>query len=1289
MVGGCASRARGVAKGKGRMRTGLVIALVALLAFTAAPASAKQIHKFSGAIAAPVSDTPLSLTTQSGLAVNESSHDVYVADTGNRRVVEFSAAGAFIRAFGADVGGAGVNVCTSGCQAGTAGTSPGSFEEPTFLAIDNSSGASNGDVYVADSATNVVSKFEADGTLVSSWGNNGASEAANGQLAGKTQAEPFGEIAGIAVDSAGTLAVFETFVPATQSSQLLEFAQDGSFIGEVTAPRGSEAGGLSVDGDGNFFKVNGDRSVQKFAPSGASLGEISSGPAKGLAANPASGTLYVDLGTAINAYAFNGAGEVINPTGTCAPQEFESHCPPSERFGEGALTEGGALAVDGSTDTVYAVDVATASILVFSPVTLPDVTTNPAELHSTTTATLNGEVNPDGIALEECFFEYGETTEYGETVACEEPDADEVGSGSSPVPVHADLSGLTPGATYHYRLVASNANGTNTESGDQAFSTGPSILSTFASEVSSTAATLNTEINPNGTATTYRFQYVSDVAFQLSGYATAAEVPVGGEAIGSGTSPVSRSRQLQGLTPLTTYHFRVLAEGPLGTVEGPDRTFTTQFGGLGFQLPDGRVWEMVSPPDKHGARLVGGGEIPMQASADGNGLAYQSFLSTEADPEGNRIIEPSMNLARRQADGSWRSKDITPPNKNVTRLPQGQGTEYKLFNSDLSEALVDPRSGTPLSPEASERTPYLRENTEPADYTPLVTAANVPPGTEFGNGEKSTGAVELVAVSSDFRHFGLRSQQVPLVQGAPAFGDTLYEWSGGHIEPVSVLPPNEPPGEGGAIVEASFIGSGPGSVRGALSEDGSRVFWSLGNNLPSISALYVRDTQAGESARLDVKQSGASGSGTANPIFQGASADGTVVFFTDSQQLTADASPNGADLYRCELPSGSVASGCASLTDVSIPTGAGESTEVQGIAAAVTEDGTRIYFVADGALDEAPNKLGDGPVAGQPNLYLWQQGEGVRFVARLSNQDSSDWGVSSTEPHAFARHLTAASSPSGRYLAFMSQRSLTGYDNRDESTGEAAQEVFRYDLATEQLECASCNPTGARPHSAIPLLAGGAFVDPWKLWEGRPVAAALPEATAAAFLGVSLYRPRAVLDDGRVFFNAVDSLAPADSNGQWDVYQYEPTGLGDCSASTAGASTSHSGEGCASLISSGTAEAEAAFLDADETGDNAFFWTPAQLSVLDEDHEVDVYDARVGGIPATRPVIAECLGEACQPAAQGPNVPTPASSAFHGAGNVKPGRKRCGKGKRRVRHKGKARCVKRKHHGGKSRRAQR
>ena len=119
-------------------------------------------------------DGQVELGAHSGVAVNFATDDFYVADSENHRVVQFDRDGNFIRAFGADVGGAGVDVCTSSCVAGTSEDAPGAFENPTFIAVDNNPlSPSFGNLYVADNGTNTVSKFEANGTLVTSWGVGG------------------------------------------------------------------------------------------------------------------------------------------------------------------------------------------------------------------------------------------------------------------------------------------------------------------------------------------------------------------------------------------------------------------------------------------------------------------------------------------------------------------------------------------------------------------------------------------------------------------------------------------------------------------------------------------------------------------------------------------------------------------------------------------------------------------------------------------------------------------------------------------------------------------------------------------------------------------------------------------------------------------------------------------------------------------------------------------------------------------------------------------------------------
>jgi hypothetical protein len=817
----------------------------------------------------------------------------------------------------------------------------------------------------------------------------------------------------------------------------------------------------------------------------------------------------------------------------------------------------------------------------------------------------------------------------------------------------------------------------------------PTIKSTTVDDVTANTAVLKGKVNPNTAATTYHFEYgTEDCAVSVC-----TSVPLGGGQIAAGHNPVSISEALFGLTPGTTYHYRIVAENSFSVepTEGPDRTFTTQVSGLGFTLADSRAWEMVTPSDKFGARLYGAYDGSIQAAADGNGFAYITSSSIEADPPSSRSFEQVSAIARRGPEG-WQSTDITPPHESVAGWPIGPGPEYKLFSADLSKAVFDPRSTTLFSPEASERTPYIRENTEPATYTPLVTGkegfANVPPGTEFGGDpDRATGPVSFAGATADFNHVVVHSN-VPLAAGAAAA--TLYEWTGGELHPVSALPASE----GGAIVSASMIGTSPSSptsarvVRNAISENGSRVFWTqwiTSNN----GHLYMRDTVAEETVRLDTLHGG-SGSGNVEPVYQGANADGSVVFFTDTQQLSADASPEGADLYRCELPLGGVPSECAALTDISAPAeGSGESAEVQGIVSALGANATTLYFAAKGVLDSTPNAQGDTATPKQPNLYLWQEGEGTRFIATLSKNDSYDWGE---EARLGERNLSVAASPGGRYFAFMSERSLTGEDNLDVPSGRPLEQAFRYDAATEELICVSCNPSGASPHGKRlqhdPMTNAAPLIDPLNLWDDRFLAASMPQGPITDETAeTSFYRPRAVLDSGRVFFNAFDALVPADSNGNWDVYQYEPIGVGDCTASSGSAAISRSGPGCVALVSSGTAEGESAFFDASESGDDVFFTTLAKLSVLDTDRVRDIYDARVNGVVAKLTPRTECQGEACLPVPTPPNDATPTSASFKGAGNVTS--ERCPASKRKVIRAGSSRCVAKKHKKKRSHKAKR
>jgi hypothetical protein len=921
----------------------------------------------------------------------------------------------------------------------------------------------------------------------------------------------------------------------------------------------------------------------------------------------------------------------------------------------GGLT---AMTVDPATHDVYVGDRSPRAtfIDVFGPsIVVPDVTSESATGVKATSATLTGTVDPDEAGAATCRFEWGTSIAFGKLAPCE-PEG--VANGNGPVAVHAALSGLQPDTTYHFRLQASNANGTNPgeASQDQEFSTpGPGIREQSASIVTADSATLGAKIDPDGAATSYYFQYGTSTAY-------GTDLPAApGLGLGAGKGDQAVSAHLQGLAAATTYHYRVVAIGEVGgepvVNEGPDETFATQAIGSEITQPDGRAWEMVSPPDKQGSGIYavgfeGGSDI--QAAASGDGITYTANSPFVANPAGSRSLEMTQVISNRRAPDSWETADITTAHdEGPTTIGIGQTAEYKLFSSDLSLGLVAPDGDTPLPPlpAGSEKTIYFRE----ADgaYKALVTSANVPPGTKFGGSGELYASFEFVYGTPDLSHVIL-SAQVALEAGAPA-GGGLYEWSGGKLALVSVFPDGEPTSN---ATLGSDGGSTQGVVRHAISDDGSRVIWEQGG-----SGVYLRDTVRGETVKADVAQEGLPEvSGPSS--FTTASSDGSRVFFTSGRHLTADSTLNSQseDIYVFEVTSGSGEPLAGKVTDLSAASNRGEGAGVQGVIGA-SEDGSYVYFVARELLGDAAQRGAEGG----HYLYVEHYDAATKawaapqLVAALSAEDGPTWASRGN-----LIQLTSRVSPDGRYLAFMSDRSLTGYENHDANSDVADEEVFLYDASTGKIVCASCNPSGGRP---VGIEVGGLFderlVDYRPIWGKRWLAGNVPGWTTKD-LGSAIYQSRYLSDSGRLFFDSSDALVPADVNGREDVYEYEPDGIGSCQGPSHGQSASvvfdESVGGCIGLISSGTSSEESAFMDASETGGDVFFLTQSKLSERDYDTSLDMYDAHectasepcAPPAPLTPPPCT--TGDACKP---GPTPqPTlfgaPSSETFSGAGNVVP-----------------------------------
>ncbi len=1209
-----------------------------------------------------------------GVAVDGSSGKVYIADSAKGGVYEFSPSGAFE---GKLTGKGSPN-----------GTFFGSEEETgnvSAVAIDQSSG----DLLVAEAERHLVSEFNPAGEWV-------------GWITATPQG-PLSEPLGVAVASSGNV-----YASDALQGKVNVFGP-GVVVPDVVTSKASKPTRTTailngtVNGDGKaghyFFQYGTTEALGSATASTAfagteekvslTLGELHAGTTYffRLVGENENGANYgitreFQTPTAVEGLSTgpvaNLQPESATLTGSLAPNGFDAHYyfewglsakyehqspqPPGTDAGEGA----GAVAAKAdlsalTPNTTYHYRIVASNSLgqsfgadkAFITSGPPRITNEPTTAIGHEEATINAKVNPGELETK-YHFEYGETPAYGTEVPL---GGASIAPGTTAVAVSAPLSGLKLGVTYHFRVVASNSAGTTTGP-DQKFTTiAPApVDQSYATAVGSTTATLNAQINPLGNDTSYYFQYGTESCAENPGSCT--DTPAApGEDIGAGIGDVARSLALTGLEPATTYHFRVIAKNILGTSEGPERTFTTQEATSAFALPDNRAFEMVSPPNKAGAPVEAltreGGLI--LASEDGNRLTYVVDGALGENVQGNRSPEWQQVLATR-GEHEWESQDIATPSSKAKGIVGGNAPEYQFFTPDLSVALdepVGPAPEPPLAPGVTQATMYLRDNTS-RTFAPLVTEANTSAGTQFG------GHLRFVSATADLSHVVIAST---VALTGPGSSHGLYEWSGGQLQFVSVLP------DGTASLGEAEMGFFGRVLSHAISDDGSRIFWSSKQENSARGRLYMRDTVRGQTIRLDVADGVVEPDGS-SAQFQTASSDGSRVFFTDKQRLTPDSTAESGqaqttgrpDLYECEIAEVAGQLAC-DLKDLTVDHHEGEHATVQNFVLGAGEDGTSVYLVAQGVLASNENGNAESAQAGKNNLYhLHYDGSQwtTTFIATLSEEDSAEWEGNKNGNASF---LTARVSPNGRYLAFMSAAPITGYDNVDASPaakGARDEEVFQYDSITASLRCVSCNPSGARPAGVLDTSESGEglglLVDRRKVWaeSGKEhwLAGNIPGWTAQT-LASALFQSRYLSDDGRLYFNSPDNLVPAAGNGKEDVYQYEPSGVGSCLSASGG---------CVSLISGGDSDHESAFIEATPDGSSVFFVTEAQLLPQDSDTAFDIYAARecTGGSPCLTPPAPAppaCADtDACRPAEPAQQIPGGAASTavFSGPGNAIP-----------------------------------
>ncbi len=817
-----------------------------------------------------------------------------------------------------------------------------------------------------------------------------------------------------------------------------------------------------------------------------------------------------------------------------------------------------------------------------------------AVAQSSTVVSLTGELNPGGATGKVSY-----TIAYNDNGTCtagEHVPAVEVTEGKQ-LHVHVEAQGLTPNDRYTFCLVSTNAYGgeaTGSEVSAQTARQAPGISEASVTKLGSENSTVSVQIDPYGLPTTYEVQYGPTTSYGSSTTLLS---------LGSANAMVGSETELRHLAPATEYHYRIVASNEAGSEHTTDGAFTTPSApGTGqSSLPDGRVYEMVTPPENDdanvyvpftftftGAVLNQGQagistELPFQASSDGNAFTYAGD-PTSGGNGNSGPGEGNEYLATRLAGGGW--------NQTNLQVPGNRSAYYQAFSSDLSVGIVQSGAGEsrpevvdqPLSSEArGENYKVLyTHNASEADYYPLF-SKTVPlhrsAGTFGSNGfpnveDTSKGVLAYVGGSTNMSRLFFEANDA-MTENAVDGGveeDNLYESVGGRLSLVNVLP------GGGSEPNARF-GSPGGSQSGpdlshVISADGSRAFWTgLGTG-----DLYMTEN-AGSANQRTVQVDKAVGGGG---HFWTAIVNGSKVFFTKG------------DLYEYDV-------GTGVTTDLT------PGVEVQGVIGA-SEDGGYVYYV-DSAY----------------NFSVWHTGSS-KLIAKLSSEDGEkalgralyrqvggfgDWQLS-------LGHRTAEVTPDGHSVVFMAFESLTDYPN------EGLEEVYVYESETGRLICVSCNRSGEPPEANVfssrtYFGAGGYFSPSWS----------------------TTFIPQWISNDGsRVFFDSSQPLVPQDTNGTVDVYEWERDGSGTCRETT----------GCVYLLSGGVSSSTSNLAGESSSGNDVFIITRAQLAPEDGNEAYDLYDARVDGVqPASPPA---CSGTGCQGVPASPPVfATPPSATFDGVGN--------------------------------------
>jgi hypothetical protein len=542
----------------------------------------------------------------SGLDVDQVSGDVYVWDRLNFRIQKFTKDGAFDRAFGKAVNQTtGGDVCTAAsgdvCKAGTTGIAAGQFgnnSQQIKLAVNQASH----DVFASDAVNRRILQFDSAGAFIRGWG--------------------FG------VDTAA--AQFQVCTTASTCAAGTSGSANGQFASDQPIHLAIDASGILYASDTNassrIIRINtntppaaGDATASLLAPIPGT-----GGPLIAATSSSTSGQLEIDPDTDAGGPDQETLLVVRDPSsGDTVVQELAIPTPPTDpittelhrhTFAPQALT--GGIAASSRSGIIYAsltgagifpVGCPTATchgLIVLSSGGSPVLGSVSATDAGSTTASLRGVANPNGLGAFQLQYS-------ANGITWQNAGPQRYLSGTDEIAHTAQVTGLAPNTTYRVRMIATKITSltqvSTVNSAEATFLTdavGPTVTTRPVDQRQATSAILQGAVNPNGSVTTYHFEYGATTSYGQS-------IPVPDASAGAAAQDKLVAQPITGLQPNTTYHYRLVADNGIdgdtnpanGTaVAGADATFTTRPAG---EAAAGRGYELVSPADKLGGQGVG------------------------------------------------------------------------------------------------------------------------------------------------------------------------------------------------------------------------------------------------------------------------------------------------------------------------------------------------------------------------------------------------------------------------------------------------------------------------------------------------------------------------------------------------------------------------------------------------------------------------------------------------------------------------------------------------------------